>query len=312
MTTEKTPPDIIFYSCKICEFNSNKYSEYERHISTNKHNKLSIGYQTVCDYNCECGKQFAHRATLHNHIKRCTIKEKLMSNNTNINPNIIINTDTIISMLNELMLQNAEFKRTLISQNDEFKVMIQLIANNNEKFHKTVIEKIKYINKGKRNINKTFNINTFLADKCINAMNIAEFVSSIVLNLEDLERVGSVGFVEGISEILIKNLNKTDVYNRPFHCTNAATEIIFIKIDNSWIIDTNNNNMRMTIKRITKLNSDLIRKWGDINPLAKKSSHVLNDKYMAILFQAMGGKGDMHDNENKIIKRVIKHITITK
>lgn len=151
----------------------------------------------------------------------------------------------------------------------------------------------------------------FLTEKCNYAINITDFVNSIVLNFADLERVGSVGYVEGISDIIITQLNKIEVCNRPVHCTNVKKEIIFVKNDGSWIIDTNNDKIRNVIKRITKLNIDMIQDWCNANPLSKKSSNNINDKYMTILLQATGGKGDIQDNENKIIKRIVRQIIIT-
>ena len=130
------------------------------------------------------------------------------------------------------------------------------------------------------------------------------------MTFADLERVGSVGYVEGISDIFITQLNKIDVCNRPVHCTNAKREIIFVKNDGSWVIDTNNDKIRNAIKRITKLNIDMIQDWCNANPLSRKSSNNVNDKYLTILLQAMGGKGDIQNNENKIIKRIVRHIII--
>ncbi len=304
MTTEKTPNDKIIHLCQMCDFSSLKYSEFERHMSTNKHsinsNNLNVVNKQVFTYTCECGKRFNHRGTLHNHAKGCYVKEKTILSNSN--------TNTVMDILQELVSQNAEFKREL-----------QLIIITNEEFHKNIMEKLNYISNNinkngnqNNNKNKPFNINIFLSEKCNYAMNLTDFINSIVLNFSDLERVGSVGYVEGISAIFITHLNKIDVCNRPVHCTNVKREIIFVKNDDSWTMDTNNDKIRIAIKCITKLNIDMIQNWCNANPLAKKSSNALNDKYMTILLQAMGGKGDIQNNENKIIKRILKHITITK
>ena len=321
MTTEKTPNENTFYVCQTCEFSSLKYSDFERHISTNKHNINNINiinpkikpYDRNCD---ECGRHFTNRATLYNHMKICNVNEKIIPS---------INNNTVMDILRELISQNAEFKRELISQNAEFKrelisqnaefkEYVQLLINTNDELYKNIIKKLGYNNNKHTNkhTNKTFDVHAHLSEKCNSAMDITEFVNSIVLNVADLERVGSVGYVEGISDIFITAINKIDVCNRPVHCTNAKMEIIFIKNGDSWIVDKNNDNIRSVIKHITKLNSDMIQSWSNINPLSKKGSNTVNDKYMAILFQAMGGKGNMHDNETKIIKRIIKHIMFTK
>ena len=51
--------------------------------------------------------------------------------------------------------------------------------------------------------NKSFNLNLFLNETCKNAMNIMDFANSIQLNLTDLEKMGELGYVEGISKIII-------------------------------------------------------------------------------------------------------------
>ena len=54
--------------------------------------------------------------------------------------------------------------------------------------------------------NKAFNLNFFLNETCKNAMNITDFVDSIKLQLSNLIDVGVIGYVEGISKIIVKNL----------------------------------------------------------------------------------------------------------
>jgi hypothetical protein len=78
------------------------------------------------------------------------------------------------------------------------------------------------------NNNKTFNLQVFLNEKCKDAMNLGDFVNSMTLELADLEEVGKLGYVEGISNIIIRKLNELDVYNRPIHCSDGKREIMLI------------------------------------------------------------------------------------
>ena len=82
--------------------------------------------------------------------------------------------------------------------------------------------------------NKAFNLNFFLNETCKDAMNIMEFVDSIKLQLSDLERVGELGYVEGISNIIVKNLKDLDVTQRPVHCTDKKRETMYIIDENTW------------------------------------------------------------------------------
>ena len=77
--------------------------------------------------------------------------------------------------------------------------------------------------------NKTFNLQFFLNEQCKDALNIDEFVSSIKVSLEDLENTGRKGYIEGISNIITKNLNGLEQHKRPMHCNDFKREIIYIK-----------------------------------------------------------------------------------
>ena len=163
------------------------------------------------------------------------------------------------------------------------------------------------------NINNTFNLHIFLNEKCKNAMNITDFVDTFKLQLEDLEHVGIVGYVDGISEIIIQKLSEIDVYKRPIHCIDVKRETLIIKENNTWEKDNDRKDkFRTTIKQIAKKNSDMIPTWGITHPFSRNSEHELNEVYMSLVMQAMGGRGDVKDNETKIIKKISKTILINK
>ena len=82
--------------------------------------------------------------------------------------------------------------------------------------------------------NKTFNMQVFLNEKCKDAMNIMDFVNSMTLQLSDLEDVGELGYVEGISKIIIRKLNEMDVYKRPIHCSDYKREVMYVRDDDIW------------------------------------------------------------------------------
>ena len=104
---------------------------------------------------------------------------------------------------------------------------------------------------GTTNINNTFNLHIFLNEKCKNAMNITDFVDTFKLQLEDLEHVGIVGYVDGISEIIIQKLSEIDVYKRPIHCIDVKRETLIIKENNTWEKDNDRKDkFRTTIKQI--------------------------------------------------------------
>ena len=153
----------------------------------------------------------------------------------------------------------------------------------------------------------------FLNEQCKDAMNIMDFVNSMTLEFSDLENVGKNGYVEGISSIIIKKLNELDIYKRPIHCSDAKREIMFVKDDNVWEKENSTyDKLRKAIKYVTKKNSDMLIPWSKKYPACMNTSHPMNDTYIKLMGQAMGGKEDFVDSENKIMKKIAKAVLINK
>ena len=161
--------------------------------------------------------------------------------------------------------------------------------------------------------NKTFNLQFFLNEQCKDAMNITDFVNSFDLQLSDLESVGELGYVEGITKIMVDKLNSMDIYKRPIHCSDAKREILYIKDHDKWEKEERNNpKLRYAIKTISFRNMKLASLWSDTYPESKDGDSRLNDTYMKLIKETTGGNGEIGDNENKIIRRIAKEILIEK
>ena len=97
---------------------------------------------------------------------------------------------------------------------DKEDIIRQLIITIQEQEQKTVQEQQKQISEliprigtnitNNNHQENKFNINIFLNEKCKDAMNISDFVKSIQLGLSDMEDIGELGYVKGISNIIIK------------------------------------------------------------------------------------------------------------
>ena len=162
--------------------------------------------------------------------------------------------------------------------------------------------------------NKTFNLQFFLNETCKNAMNIMDFVDSLKLQLTDLERMGEIGFVTGMSNIIIKNLQSMDVTERPVHCTDQKREVIYVKDDGKWDKEEEAKpKLRKAIKHIAHKNAKLIGEFKVKHPDYCKSAAKISTQYNTMVIEAMGGIGS-NDlcNENKIIKRISKEIMVDK
>ena len=145
-------------------------------------------------------------------------------------------------------------------------------------------------------------------------MNITDFINTFNLQLNDLENVGEKGYIDGISNIIIKKLGELNIYNRPIHCSDAKRDTVVLKDANSWEMETDvcKTILRNAIKIITKKNSDMLSNWSIEYPMCVKSENCLNRVYVSMVTQAMGGDGKLADNENKIIHKILKSVAIDK
>jgi hypothetical protein len=270
-------------------------------ILTNTDAENAENASVTNEFICECGNTYKHRQSLFNHKKKC----QTLNINNDLN-NIDI-TDS--NILVQLIKQNDEFKNLLIEQS---KAMIEQ--------GKTIMELSK--NSSNTNIlhsninshNKTFNLQFFLNETCKDAMNIMDFVDSIKLQLCDLENVGKLGFVEGISKIIVSNLNSLDETKRPVHCTDSKREIMYVKDEDKWEKENETKQkMRKVIKHVTHKNSKLLKEFKTKYPGCEKSESRFSTTYDKLIIEAMGGKGDNDlEKEDKIIKNIAKNVIIDK
>jgi hypothetical protein len=247
---------------------------------------------------CDCGKIYKHRQSLFSHKKKCDINDTIINKNTNNNNNLTLDKDVLIQYL---IKENSEFKDMIVEQNK----MVMKICD------KTVST---ISNSNINSNNKTFNLNVFLNEHCKDAMNITDFVDSLKLQLSDLESVGKLGFVEGISNIIVKNLKAMDVHKRPVHCSDSKREVMYIKDEDKWEKENvEKKNLRKAIKKIAHKNSKLLPIFKEKYPDCIYSDSKKSDQYNKLIIEAMGGAGNEDfDNENKIIKKIAKEVIIDK
>ena len=287
------------YECKLCDYNTyNKY-DYEKHTNTIKHknhflamkiDKSAINLSQKSQdhkHSCNnCNKEYKDYSGLWRHKKKCEI-------------NIIKNNDPSDKELIVLLIKE---QTKLVEQNNE---LLDVIKNGTYNITNS--------NNTNSN-NKTFNLQFFLNETCKDAMNIMDFVDSIKLQLSDLENVGKYGYVEGISNIITSNLKALDINKRPVHCTDKKRDILYIKDENKWEKeDENKKKIRKAIKRVATKNALLIPKFKEVHPDCIKSVSPFSDQYNKLIIESMGGSGDNDiDKENKIIKNIVKNVTIDK
>ena len=305
MDDKNSPKLAKKFVCEKCDYKCSKQSDYDKHILTLKH-KMDYVDDVLDDaklavqYYCECGKEYKHRQGLWKHKKKCQNSKINEDQNENHNENTTTKNDQSNkdNLIEYLIKENAEFK-TLI---------MELIKKDNNISNSN-------INSTVNSHNKTFNLQFFLNEQCKDALNIGEFVDSIKLQLTDLENTGRTGYVEGISKILIKNLNELDVIKRPIHCSDLKREVLYIKDNDKWSKeDEDKQVIKKAIKDVANKNIRQIPEWTNLNPDCKQSDSKKNNQYLNIVMNAMSGGSNEEQNSNieKIIKNITKSVIIEK
>jgi len=287
--THLVPKSSDFFECINCDYYTFRKSQYDRHLSTDKHkimsnetNETKMKQKGSVKFQCFCGKYLNSRTTLWRHKKICI--EELTNQ-----------TDKDLIMM-------------LIKENSELKTMVLDVCQKIQPLNNTV---------NSNNINsnnKTFNLNVILNEHCKDAMNIMDFVDSLKLQLSDLESVGKLGFVDGISNIIVKNLNAMDIHKRPVHCSDTKREVMYVKDEDKWEKENDENKkMRKVIKHIAHKNTKMLPEFKSKYPDCGKSDSKYSDQYNKLIIEAMGGRGDNDaEKEDKIIKNIAKEMVIDK
>jgi len=304
MLKSSVPKSSKNYCCESCDFNTSRYSQYVRHLDTLKHQKSLKS--TICqqistnfnkessEFKCNCGKIYKERTGLWRHKKICKDDYDSEYEKDNINENE-----------NEKDLTDKELIMMLIKENSELKTMMfKVIENGTNNNNNNTIN----------SHNKAFNLNFFLNETCKDAMNISDFIDSVKLQVSDLENVGKVGYIEGISNIIIKNLKALDVNKRPVHCADQKREVMYVKDENIWEKeDQHNNKLRKAIRMIAHKNICMLKDYREKYPDCEEYDSKKNDQYNKIIYESMGGKGDDEcEKYNKIIKKIAKEVVINK
>jgi len=314
MTDNLTQKNASIFVCEKCHFKCSKQSDWSRHTMTLKHSKTdkcpkntdNFTQKNAELFSCSCGKMYKHRQSLFNHKKKCYLinKTKMIIDVIKDDKNI---QDFLIEQNKQLIEQLSQQNKQLIEQNTKlFEIAQTSNAVNNQ------IGTMNNINSN-TNSNNKFNINVFLNETCKDAINLTDFVNQITLSLEDLEETSKLGYAEGISNVIIRNLKDIGYKERPIHCNDYKREVLYIKDDNQWVKD-NKDKLTDAIKIIANKNIKQIPNWQKANPEYNNPKSKQNDKYMKMLCEVMSGstKEEQQKNYNKIIKNISKEVTINK
>lgn len=311
LAIEKIAKNRKVYRCEYCDYSTSNCFDFNKHTKTIKHSQSGLSmaiddFSMVCDkkiatksFQClTCNKVYKDNSGLWKHKKKCSPCRKTEDDHKLAVLTNQITPELVLSVLQ----QNKELTDLVLEQN---KTIMEMAKNT------------QYSTINSNNINsnnKTFNLNVFLNETCKDAMNMTDFVDSLQLQLSDLENVGKLGFVEGISNIIVKHLQALDIHKRPVHCADKKREIIYIKDENKWERDSaEKNKMRKVIKRVVFKNQRLLPKFKEAHPGCNFSESQYSDQYSKLVIEAMGGMGNTEtEKENQIIKNIAKEVVIDK
>ena len=318
--------EVEKYKCDKCDYSTSRRFNYLKHIKTDKHKSLLLGDTPEMSnssppnpgnesgHRCpNCDRKYMAQRSLWRHSKQC----QPSSTPETVDKGAFDIFKTTIAELNKMnQIQNSQMMQMFAAFIEASKNMIvssqQAIqatntTNSTTTNNLTVNGDITNTNNSN---NKTFNLNMFLNETCKDAMNMSDFVKTIELDTEDMQNVGAHGYVKGVSNILINNLEKTDIHKRPIHCSDSKRDVLYIKDDDKWERDSiTSKKLIDAVKAVDHKNYMMINEWAKQHPECLNSFTPANDTYMKLARAAEAG---IDENVAKVIKRVIQHVVIDK
>jgi hypothetical protein len=298
------------YKCTQCNYNTCRFSQYERHIHTRKHKNQHLSTTPKIEYfECDCGKTYKERSGLWRHKKKCEhniIKEDDSEKDDSEKDD----SEKDDSEKKLFAIENAE-------ENLDYKQMFLEMMKQNNEMQQTMRDIIPKLGSTTTNNNNTtnnynkFNLNVFLNDHCKDALNIQDFVNSLQIQLQDLEVTKEDGLASSISNIILKRLNELDIHKRPIHCTDLKREIIYIKDEEKWVKDNEKAKMRASINDIANKQRLALSQWTDAHP-KWMDDEKLKDEYVTLCNKLMQPLVEKEKEQNKIIKKVSNATIIDK
>lgn len=293
--SQQSSPD---YRCEKCNYVTVRKCDYDKHTLTLKHKNATSSKKPLkeCNhdkpphtyksmYECEnCNKIYQTHPGLWKHKKKCSQEKDLHT----------VAPEMVLSIIHQ-------FKDLLLEQN---KVILDLCKNT----HNSSINNSQNTTNSN---NKKFNLNFFLNETCKDAMNISDFAKSIVLQLTDIVDIGECGYVKGMSNIIISNLNSLEENKRPIHCTDVKREVVYVKDEDKWEKDTNKEKMRILIKKMDRKLAPLMISYSNNHKKEYRSDTEII-KHQQVMYELVGGKNDESDNEDDIIRNISKKMVIAR
>ena len=314
MVTKNPQKSPKIFNCENCNYITCNKKDYNKHLTTRKHQMVTNGNYMVTEksphlFTCDCGNIYKHKSGYSRHKNICKKSPEIFCDEE-----VLKNNETSPDIVMQLLKDNQEFKSMLIEQQEH----IKKTQEENQKLQGQLIEALKDSGNTTNNYNNTtnnnqrFNLNFFLNNTCKDAMNITDFINSLKLTLQDLEKVGELGYAEGISNMFVKGLNDLEVNKRPIHCSDLKREILHIKDNDKWEKDDNKDRLTKAIKVLSTRNLMLLDDWRAQNPGCTEYNNRKNDMYLKMMVESCGPADSSKEKKDfgKIIRTIAKNTII--
>jgi len=154
-------------------------------------------------------------------------------------------------------------------------------------------------------------INMVLNRDCKDAMNLTDFVNNVKISWADFDYTKENGYVNGITNIFVKQLKNLKPTERPIHCSDVEKMQFYFKDEDKWEKDTTNEKIDESIKNITQKQMVQIKRWEESNPTYTNDPILLEEWHNMILC-LMGGKNseEIIINKEEIKKKIGDSVNI--
>jgi len=323
MNDKKMPKNADKFFCEKCDFKCSKMSNYNKHILTAKHKrmtnsdkKMPNNLSSIYGFSCNCGKTYRYRQGLHQHQKKCTAQYKMENRLDDIVDTLQneVEESKIDLLIDEMrrkdehhQKEREEHKKEILLRDDQHKKEIEKLSEQ--------ISKISTVtnNNTTTNNNNKFNLNFFLNTQCKDAMSIQSFMENLQLGCKELEHMGDVGYLNGMIDIFNSTIGNMDVYKRPLHCTDLKREVLYFKQGTDWERDSEDKqHLKQLIKNVESKNYDNLQEWQKGHPGSLQCDTPDSQHYMKIATEALGGADSNKDSMylSKIMKHIVKEVHV--
>lgn len=262
---------FIYLECKGCNYITCSIVDMEKHSKMEGHVCKMINYNNKNNksnkvYKCNnCNKIYKYHSGYYRHKQLCN-----MSNNN------------ILKLLKHTTDINAELNKK-INKLERSKGVVNNINTNIT--------------------NNNLDIHFYLNNKCKNAMNISDFLDTIKLTFDDLLYTTNNGYIKGITNIFVKNLEHMPATERPIHSIrDKKNPQFYIKDESGWEYDKKDIQLDNTIESVSKKQCNKIKEWESRYPDWNETDDGIND-YMKMVQSVLGG---INENERILNKKKIK------